>query len=87
MVVVVVVVVVVVAVKVVLVGVGCYNALHKRRQAQALFRFAVARLCTHNDDDDEHYTMSKIFGKALSPALREIRFLLSQNGQASSGAR
>jgi hypothetical protein len=32
-------------------------------------------------------TMSKVFGKALYPAVREVRFLLSQNGQASSGAR
>jgi len=37
-------------------------------------------------DDDDDDTMS-IFTKALSPAVREIRFLLSQSGSASSGAR
>ncbi|KAF6760470.1 thioredoxin-like protein [Ephemerocybe angulata] len=31
--------------------------------------------------------MSKFFSQTLSPAVREIRFLMSQSGAASSGAR
>ncbi|KAH6909952.1 thioredoxin-like protein [Coprinopsis sp. MPI-PUGE-AT-0042] len=31
--------------------------------------------------------MSQIFKKAFSPAVREVRFLLSQTGPASSGTR
>ncbi|TFK23336.1 NADH dehydrogenase, alpha subcomplex, subunit 2 [Coprinopsis marcescibilis] len=31
--------------------------------------------------------MSKLFGRVFPPAIREVRFLLSQTGPASSGTR